>query len=969
MIRLSNTLDRRLRGALGTSATAIAMALVSATPALAQDAEPAPQEAAPEDTGDGEDMIVMGYRAAVESAISVKRESSGIVEAFSAEDIGKLPDVSIAETLGRLPGLATQRLDGRSQVLSIRGLGPDFSTTLLNGREQVSSSDNRGVEYDQFPAELISSGVVYKTPFAGLIGQGLAGSVDLRTIRPLAAGKRVISLAGRYELNEREQLNPDSPRDGYRGTFTFVDQFLDGRLGVAFGVAYQSSPTQIQTFEAWGFPTFDFNNDNFGIRNTRGTATTSDDTFTVRPEYAPYVGAGVIGGAKPYVKSTDLDRLGIFGAIEFEPLDGLNGTLDIFYSDYSEKQYLRGIELPLYWGDAILQPGGTVEDGLITSGTYTGLNPVVRNDYNRKDTEALAVGWNTKYEDDQFRVELDVSYSRSDREAEGIESYSGLSYGRGLPEDTLTFSRQSGGIYQFGTTRNYADTSLIRLTDPQGWGAGNDLVQAGFNNSPNTLDELAQIRFAAKKKFSEESFFSGVEVGTNIARRTKERDFFQTFLTLPGATNSLAGGATRTAPIPAEALRGSNTGLYFLGFGDQVTYDPLYLIANGFYNQVSVAASSFSVPQDWKVDENVWTGWVRLDIDGNVGSLPVTGNLGLQVVNTDQTATGARIVGGAGGSAGTINAVFLPVVDGASYVNWLPSINLNFQVAPNTQVRVGAARTLARARMDQLNASLSPSVNLTRLTSTDPNQAAFSASGGNARLRPYLADGVDISVEHYFGRQGYISVAGFYKNLRDFVNPNDAFLTDFSYLIASELTPAQAAVLGTPIGITSGPTNRGEGSLKGVEATLSLPLGLLTSALEGFGIQSSGSYTDSEVTLGDNPDAITVPGLSKWVVNSTVYFERWGFEARASHRYRSSFLAEVQGISATRNLRTARAESIIDAQVGYRFKSGALEGLALTIQGLNLTDEPFITFQNDSRAVITNESYGRTFLFGATYSF
>lgn len=107
---------------------------------------------------------VTGLRRAIEGAISVKRDSTSIVEAISAEDIGRLPDVSIAESLARLPGLAAQRVAGRAQVISVRGLSPDFSTTLLNGREVVSTGDNRSVEFDQYPSELVSGVTVYKTP-------------------------------------------------------------------------------------------------------------------------------------------------------------------------------------------------------------------------------------------------------------------------------------------------------------------------------------------------------------------------------------------------------------------------------------------------------------------------------------------------------------------------------------------------------------------------------------------------------------------------------------------------------------------------------------------------------------------------------------------------------------------------------------------------------------------------------------
>jgi iron complex outermembrane receptor protein len=163
--------------------------------------------------------------------------------------------VSIAESLARLPGLTAQRLDGRGQVISIRGLAPDFTTALLNGREQVSTGDNRGVEFDQYPSELLSAVVVYKTPDAGLIGQGLAGTADLRTVRPLAFGKRALAVGARYEWNDIGALNAGTKAHGNRFNVSYIDQFMDNTLGVAIGYAHMESPYQAERWNSWGYPT------------------------------------------------------------------------------------------------------------------------------------------------------------------------------------------------------------------------------------------------------------------------------------------------------------------------------------------------------------------------------------------------------------------------------------------------------------------------------------------------------------------------------------------------------------------------------------------------------------------------------------------------------------------------------------------------------------------------------------------
>ena len=197
------------RAMLSRTASVAAIALMlGAAPAFAQ--TPAAEENAGE-------IVVTGIRASLDASAQLKRRTPTIVESISAEDIGKLPDVSIADSLARLPGVTAQRLEGRDQRLSIRGLGPDFSTTLLNGREQVTVGDNRGVEYDQYPSEFFQNVVVHKSADPSLIAAGIAGTVDLRMLRPLSQ-KRTISVRARGQMNGTKNLNPDSTRYGYRAS-------------------------------------------------------------------------------------------------------------------------------------------------------------------------------------------------------------------------------------------------------------------------------------------------------------------------------------------------------------------------------------------------------------------------------------------------------------------------------------------------------------------------------------------------------------------------------------------------------------------------------------------------------------------------------------------------------------------------------------------------------------------------------
>src|SRR5258706_6030582 len=189
-----------------------------------------------------EEVLVTGIGRGIQSAIAVKRESGSIVEAISAEDIGKLPDTSIAESISRLPGLTSQRAEGRASAISLRGTDPGFTTALLNGREQVSTGDNRNIEFDQYPSELLSGVVIYKTPDAQLVGQGLAGTIDLRTTRPLEYGRRAMVVNVRGGANSQNDLGAHSSDQGYRVRLSLINQFLDNTLGLSFGITRLDSP-------------------------------------------------------------------------------------------------------------------------------------------------------------------------------------------------------------------------------------------------------------------------------------------------------------------------------------------------------------------------------------------------------------------------------------------------------------------------------------------------------------------------------------------------------------------------------------------------------------------------------------------------------------------------------------------------------------------------------------------------------
>jgi len=901
-------------------AASLALAL-GATPALAQP-DPVPGQVPPGEEGDpGAEtqddgaIVVTGFRAALQSAARQKRDSDLIVESVSAEEIGRLPDASIAESIARLPGLTSQRLDGRSQQISIRGFAPDFSTTLLNGREQVTVGDNRGVEFDQYPSEVMNQVLVYKTPNASLVGQGLSGTVDLRTIRPLTYGRSVLAVAARVELLDNGDVNPATSDRGYRLSALYVGQSEDDTIGYMLGVAHTDSPSQIERFRSWGYPTDP--------------------------------GAAVIGGTQPFAIGADLRRTAVVGALEFQPTSSFTMVLDGYFSRFEDEQLRSGVEIPLFWSGAQLQPGFTVQDGLVTQGQFRNVVSIVRNDAHNRDAHIYAFGFNGRWSEGGWTVVGDASYSGVDRTDLIVESYAGTGApGLTIPE-TINFTQTNRGA-TFQSSINYGDPNLIRLTSPQGWGG--DVIpggQDGYFNQRDVNDDLMAFRASVERELG--GFFRSVEMGANYTTREKSLRPNEFFLSLAARNN----GTSTSVPVPPNALHDS-ADLGWAGLGSVLTWDPLQLLRDGVYLGARNPNSDVST-KGWTVSEDVLSGWAMLNLNGRLGGARLTGNAGVQFVRTEQFSTGTA-------SSGAPAVLAADVSGGDTFTEILPSLNLVLRTDTNWAFRLGAARQMARPRMDDMRASSNFGFNeAVALAGGLP----FSGSGGNPRLRPWIANAVDLSIEHYLGGEGYLAVAGFYKDLETYIYPAVVpyDFTGFPVPASITLQPNQFQ------GFLEIPQNGEGGSLYGAEVSGTLPFSLLTEALSGLGLTGSVSYTRTNVrpTPGQPPEDL--PGYSRWVANLTAYYELGGFALRGSMRHRSSFIGELRGFGGGNERQRAAAETIFDGQVSYAFQPGsALEGVSIVGQVTNITNEPFFTHDpGQPDQIIQYHSFGRRFMLGVNF--
>lgn len=852
---------------------------------------------------------VTGIRRGIEESIDKKKSATSILESVSAEDIGKLPDSSIADSIARLPGLTAQRDRGRATQINIRGLSGDFAGTTLNGREQTSTSDNRGVEFDQYPSELLSAVVVYKTPTASLVGQGLSGTIDMQTVKPLSFSERVAAGNFRVDQNKVNSLT----KYGNRFSFSYIDQFLDHTLGIAIGFAHLDSPAPGYQNEAWGY-----------AAGPNGTT--------------------VLGGGKLYKFDDNDKRNGLMATLQYKPNDFYESSLDLFYSKFKKTELKTGVEFGTVWGQGQLQPGYTVNgNGTITDSSWTGVKPVIRMDSNPINDRLRSIGWNNKFKpNENWLINTDLSLSDTTRKFRVLETYSGLK-GNGATDLRITLD-PSGSFNNFTFGANLNDPSNLQLIDAGGWG------QDGYVKDFEVTDSLKAFRANAKRSF-EKGFLSSVEFGVNRTDRTKKKTSNEAKLCIVACA-----GVGDSAPFPGAAGSFDFGGLDALAF-----YNADMLLGSGVYNLQPKFHRDIA-GKNWSVNETVDTFYSQANIDTDIGSMPLRGNFGFQYVRADQSSAGFSTFAG--------NAAGSEVSAGTSYSNFLPSLNLSLEMSHDQFLRFAAAREMQRPRMDQMRASTDVGI-CDSCSSTGP---IWSGGGGNPKLKPWLANAYDLSWEKYFttagGNKGYVAAAYFYKDLQTYIYNHDVPFDYAGYPLPPPV-PGQLDYPTTTAGQINQPINGQGGYLKGLELTASVPLDLVWSRLQGFGIQAS--YSDTRTSISPNGPGTSepLPGLSKYVSNLTAYYERNGFSARFSRRSRSKFRGETRGFGADLTYIDYNAETVEDAQLNYSFKSGYLAGLTLFLQVSNIGDSPVTTSDSGDPAArpVQYFKYGRTSLFGFSYKF
>ena len=888
-------------------------------------AEEAQNSAAEEEI---ETIQIRGFGASLGKALREKRFASSTVEIISSDDIGVLPDVSITDSLVRLPGIAASRDRGNASRISIRGLGPRLNVATMNGREIVSAEPSRDVRYEQFPAELIDAVEVFKSPLASNNEGGISGLVNLKFVSPLDKDGRKINFGATAMYNDLASDLPDTDGKGSKLNFSIVDQLSDS-FGYALGLTYQDQPSLERGVKSW-----DYNNG----------ANRGDINDNQIPEHAPW---GVVAKSK----RGSNERTGALLILDFQPSDALRIKHDVFYSQFDIKerddQFGAGTLGNYNGDDSWLYQGSSVEpvfiekaDGseqLVKGSMASGIESAIPTWF--QTNEMLATGTNIKYFGDEWTVSADIGYSKASIESVWVRitpEYVGEGY-------DLGFNTQGTNAAQIietvGDVANPDNWSLHAVKGTGEWTQDADGnwyeivgdVYATMEGAEDRIltDEMVNINLDFSRDL-DIGVLTKLSFGGKYTDRTKENDEVNTWF--------------RTASDDMDDI-----GMEYSIGGDYVTADIYtfkdwdYVAKEAFGGSTNPDStrSDKNLTASWVLDEKITAAYVQFDMSGDLGDIPFTGNFGVRYAKTEVLSSGHEVQGGwyedADGNWYEVPASVVAVAIPHEYDEVLPSLNLLFNITEDSQIRFGAARTMARPPLLEMRTGFN----------INPIGQPPTASGGNPRLNPYIADQVDLGYEYYWGEKSAATVAVFYKDLKTHVG----------------ITDGEIEVDGNTYQY-SGTLNGDGGQISGLELMYQHSFDDLPEPFNGLGIFSNYSYIDSKVyefKPVENP--YTLGGMSKHNGNVTLWYDQYGFDARVSVNYRS----EYTGINSWKptEVNLNEAETTVDATIGYQVN----DNLKVTLQGQNLTNEASVSYwDNDKEKPAQNVEWGRRFMFGFTYS-
>lgn len=917
-------------------AVSIGLALQMSAAAHAQEAATDQEQATP--TGDATNLdtiSVTGYRASLEKALDIKRGEKGIVDAIVAQDIGKFPDLNLAESLQRIPGVVITRDAGEGRNITVRGLGPQFTRVRLNGLEAMSSvgsSDGQGganrsrnFDFNVFASDLFSQLIARKTASADVEEGSLGATVDLRTARPFDFDGFTATANLQGSFNDAAETT--SPR--FAGLIS--NSWADGRFGALFSVAYSERDTVEE-----------------GSGTVRWAGGNTNGGFNAASPFTPALAANVYAPRFPRytLMEHDQKRLGVTGALQFKPSSDTTFSLDALYSKIDavrDERYIEANSLSKSSGlgrkNDIRVMDGVIENGALVYAVMNNVGLRAENRHDEWETTFRQVSLDGEHRfSDSFRISGKVGTSKSEHsnpiqatvmmDRYGVNGYS-YDY-RGNPNKP---------VFNYG----------IDPTDPNGWNLS--VIRLRENYVTNDYD-TGQLDFAwiVSPSFTVKG---GVQA-KNFGFTSSERRRAATETIVP--TNTTGGTSTTPVPLPSGQIIQARLRGFSGSPGTWVVpdFDAIADMYDIFSDSGTFTMANY-IPSDQSVGEQDRGVYLMGEFNTDLGPVPVSGNIGVRYVRTSQSSTGV----------GTINGTPTVITVDREYSDTLPSLNLVAEITPDFLIRFGAAKVMARPPLGNLSPGVTVSVSGTART----------VSAGNPLLDPQRAKTYDLGFEWYFNEGAMLGAVLFYKDIDSFIqNTRETRPYNTSGLPDSLLEGTTA--LPTDDFVFTVPVNTPGGALRGVELNYTQPFTFLPGFLKDFGVQLNYTYVDSEVqyvlSSGALAQKAALTGTSKNSWNASLYYEGERLSGRISATNRSDYLIQVPGTEAGFNseangVHGQSGTTVLDASIRYKIS----DRMEVSLEGSNLTNEAQESWVSNPAVQLPLEysETGRQYLLGLRYKF
>lgn len=978
----------------------ILAAVAAPSSALAQDADAEVEL---------EEIIVTGIRGSLKRAMDIKRDSRGIVDAISAEDMGKFPDTNLAESLQRITGVSIDRVNGEGSKVTVRGFGPDFNLVTLNGRqmpvsslEDTTASSSRSFDFANLASEGVAGVQVYKTGRASIPTGGIGSTINIQTTRPLNAPgmKATIGAKAVYDTS-REGTTVTPEVSGL-----YSNTFADDRFGVAFSGSYQKRKSGYNQASAGWRGAFAGDQNDWGtLPQIPEGGTEADVNITNRPT-GPNEFYSTTQNMAYSMTAIDRERINGQLTLQARPIDTLTATVDYTYSENRVATERHDMSVWFNHGNTTSAwTDGPVAGPLLYSEDF-GASP--------SDLSFGAAQFATKNENNSFGVNLEWVPTSNltlelDYHTSSAESGADSPYGSNVAMGTASFSLQSQSVDFSEELPVLSVTQIDGLTgiDPS------RIVSTGssFRNS-YMRTEIEQLQFNGTWEVD-----AGIVTSLDFGAAYTENNVRSAYANVQRDT---WGGAGPASDIPDDIfeiisvadkfddLEGSDNPALI---DEWVVYDFERMVGliDDLYG--ACGGNGQCASDDWSTDrrtkEESLSAYLQMNSEFEVGGMPVNFHAGLRYEKTDVTsaalvpiATGTQWV-----AANEAVVVFSAEQDftelTGEYENWLPSFDLNFQPTDNVVLRASYSETIARPGYSDIQGG--------QTINTIFRIGGGTGSQGNPGLLPFDSKNLDFSAEWYYGDASYVAVGYFHKDVSNFIGTEVITATPFSLpnpfggpryndavaavgdgdLVAirnwifANADPSTVEITGTDSnGDTTGNILGVVGEDPTLEFTVTVPSNQRSAKLNGwefalqhtFGDSGFGAILNYTIVNGDisfnnesnwNQEQFALFGLSD-TANIIGFYDKDGLQVRVAYNWRDEFLSGIiQGEYAQRHPVYVEAYGQFDVNVSYDLT----EQLSIFAEGINVTGETTRSHGRADNTALWVTQAGARYNLGVRYKF